>query len=548
MRPPARRHNRAAGRLLAAMLLSSVWNACGASSPPERQPPLLSACSISLPAAPRRIPPDIYGLAAAPLNVLSNYHAPLNRWGGNTACRYNWRLGNAWNTGTDWFFENVGIESQAWQGFLRRAEATGGRAIVTLPLLGFVAKDTQSFAFSIHKYGPQQKHDPHRPDAGNGVRPDGRPVTGNDRFDTSIVADPPFVAAWVTQMQHDFPKLFQERRIILALGNEPMLWNVTHRDVHPEPVSYDSYLSRFIAMARAVRQVAPNAEIAGPALWGWPAYTQSAADRERRDGADRQRHGNEPFLPWFLKQLHAHEQKTGERLLDIVTVHFYPQAEGVYSDATDLKATALRIESVRSLYDPTYRDPSWINDCVMLIPRLKRWVADSYPGLKIGITEYNWGGMEDVSGALALADILGIFGREGLDLACFWTYPPEGSYAARAYALYRNADGRGAAFGEQALDVNWDGTTPAGNPLSVYAARDTSCATVTLIAVNRSALPRTLRLTFNNIAVSQGTGYVVQSGCDEIVSAPAPFIVKDRVAQLTLDPRSVMHVRFPETP
>jgi len=56
---------------------------------------------------------------------------------------------------------------------------------------------------------------------------------------------------------------------------------------------------------------------------------------------------------------------------------------------------------------------------VELIPRLKRWVAQCYPGLKIGITEYNWGGEDDISGALALADILGVFGREGLDLGCY---------------------------------------------------------------------------------------------------------------------------------
>ena len=61
------------------------------------------------------------------------------------------------------------------------------------------------------------------------------------------------------------------------------------------------------------------------------------------------------------------------------------------------------------------------NNILMLIPRMKGWVASYYPGTKIGITEYNWGAEGYINGATAQADILGIFGREGLDLATRWT-------------------------------------------------------------------------------------------------------------------------------
>ena len=504
------------------------------------------SCQISFPSTPQPVSPDIYGMAVAPLRTLTNACVPLNRWGGNTACRYNWKLGNAWNTGNDWFFENVAIEHDAWQGFLRRTEQSGGRALVTLPLVGYVAKDTSSVAFPIRAYGPQQKTGPHRPDAGNGLHPDGTPVTGNDRSATSVVADPPFVAAWVRQMAQEFPRLFAERRIVFALGNEPMLWNVTHRDVHPRPVSYAEYLERFIAMAHAVRQVAPGAAIAGPELWGWPAYFQSALDRETKTGRDRSSHGGEDFLPWFLKQLKAYEDRTGERLLDIVTVHYYPQAEGVHSSSVDLKATALRIETTRSLFDPTYRDPSWINDRVELILRLKRWVAQNYPGLKVGITEYNWGGEEDISGALALADILGIFGREGLDMACYWTYPPDGSPAAAAYALYRNADGHGAAFGNSRLDVMWTGPASLHDQLSVYAARDEAAKVVTLMVVNKSALSQTLQIDFKDMNLLPGNEYRVDNSGPGIEAVREGVPVPGSSAQLKLAPRSIHHLRFSE--
>ena len=487
-------------------------------------------------------------MAAAPQDLVTSACVPLNRWGGNTACRYNWRLGDVWNTGNDWFFENVHVGHHAWQTFLTQADQSGGRALMTLPLVGFVAKDGQSCGFSVRKYGPQQKADTYRPDAGNGLQPDGKPVVGNNRADTSILADPTFVAAWVTQMKQDFPRLFAGHRILFALGNEPMLWNVTHRDVHPDPVSYDEYLSRFMAMAHAVRQVAPDVPIAGPELWGWPAYFQSALDRDTHDTRDRRQHGNEDFLPWFLKQLKAHEQQTGERLLDVLTVHFYPQAEGVGSASIDLKATALRLETVRSLYDPGYRDPSWINARVELIPRLKRWVAECDPGLKIGITEYNWGGEEDISGALALADILGIFGREGLDLACYWTCPKPGSLAAQAYQLYRNVDGHGAAFGSLSLDVTWRGAPGTHEHVSVYAARDEAQHAVTLMAVNQSALVRTVRFACKDVAILDGKGYCIAEQTSGIQPLENVLPVHDGEASLALAPRSISHLRFPEKP
>ena len=82
-----------------------------------------------------------------------------------------------------------------------------------------------------------------------------------------------------------------------------------------------------------------------------------------------------------------------------------------------------RNRSTRSLWDPNYVDETWINDRVQLIPRLKNWVDTYYPGTTIGITEYNWGAENHINGATAQADIFGIFGREGLDMAARWTTP-----------------------------------------------------------------------------------------------------------------------------
>ncbi len=57
---------------------------------------------------------------------------------------------------------------------------------------------------------------------------------------------------------------------------------------------------------------------------------------------------------------------------------------------------------------------------------MKAWIAAHYPGTKLSISEYNWGSDDGISGALAQAEALAIFGREGVDLATRWVAPADG--------------------------------------------------------------------------------------------------------------------------
>ncbi len=155
------------------------------------------------------------------------------------------------------------------------------------------------------------------------------------------------------------------------------------------------------------------------------------------------------------------------------------------------------------------------------------------------MTEYNWGGEEDISGGLALADILGIFGREGLDLACYWTTPAQGSFAAAAYALYRNVDGAGAHFGDEGLSAHWDGAPPEN--VSLYAALDRTAGVATVIVVNKSGLPHTVKLRWIGIAVGAGRGYSVAENEPRVIPMPEPAA---SVQPLVIAPKSAVHLRF----
>ena len=68
-----------------------------------------------------------------------------------------------------------------------------------------------------------------------------------------------------------------------------------------------------------------------------------------------------PLAEWSLQQMRAHEQATGQRLLDYLDEHYYPQAAGVFSNDTSAATNALRLRATRSLWDAGYVDESWIN-------------------------------------------------------------------------------------------------------------------------------------------------------------------------------------------
>merc|ERR1712154_747698 len=66
----------------------------------------------------------------------------------------------------------------------------------------------------------------------------------------------------------------------------------------------------------------------------------------------------------------------GQRVLDILDVHYYPAASGASMDCDENDATkvANRLQAPRSLYDPAYTDPSWINTEIALIPRFQGYI------------------------------------------------------------------------------------------------------------------------------------------------------------------------------
>src|SRR5204862_119848 len=126
------------------------------------------------------------------------------------------------------------------------------------------------------------------------------------------------------------------------------------------------------------------------------------------------------------------------------------------------------LDNEHSIWHSTHRyvHPTWINDTVKLIPRIKGWVATYYPGLPTAITEYNWGAESHINGATTQADILGIFGREGLDIGTRWTTPDPTTPTYKAMKMYRNYDVQKSTFGDTSVAA----TGPNPDNVAAFAA------------------------------------------------------------------------------
>ncbi len=461
--------------------------------------------SVDLSAARHAISPDIYGLNGADPAFAAEIGMPVARWGGNASTRYNFK-NHTYNTGSDWYFENiVAGPDNTVESFVQTNRDRGTKQIVTVPMSGWVAKDspdTHPFAcgFPATRFPTQDSFDQWDANCGNG-KLDGANITGAVPTDTSIPADASFDGAMVSHLVSQFGTAAHGGVAIYELDNEPVLWSSTHRDVHPDAVSYDELGGKGTATAAAIKAADPSAAVLGPSGWGYCEWVASGVDG-CGPGADAAAHGGLNLSQWYLKNMKDYSAAHGgKRFLNYFDQHYYPQISG----GTDADANALRLRSTRSLWDPTYVEESWIGPSgvnappLQFIRTMKTWVAQYYPGTKTAITEYNWGALDTINGALTQSDLLGIFGREGLDLATMWGEPQPTQPGAYAFRMYRNYDGAGSRFG----DVSVSAVSSDQGQLAVYGAQRLCDNALTLMVVNKTGTDQAAPL---SIARFNGTG------------------------------------------
>lgn len=541
-----------AGR--AALGALAIVAACGggsATTPPGGTPPSgggtstakTVSVSIALDQDRAAISPLIYG---------TNQDAGQTFWtvrrnGGNRSTGYNWE-NNFSNAGNDYLHNsdlynitNAGlpasdasIPGRAVTFVHDQSLAMGAQSIITLQMAGFVAADGN---------GPVTA-------AEAAPSPRWLKVAFRKPAKLSITPDLSDGVVYMDELVNLFVQRYgaagSPRGVrFYSLDNEPAIWSSTHARIHPQPVGAAELLSRSISLASAVKAVDPQAEILGPAEYGVQGYysLQSAPDWSALKGS------YDWYLDYYLDRMKKAEQTSGRRLLDVLDVHWYPEARGdsriVDGAATSAKDAQARLQAPRTLWDASYREDSWVQQALPsflpILPRLRRSIAQYYPGTKLAITEYDYGGKNTISGGLAQADVLGSFGQQGVYLATIWGLGSNDQFAIAGFKLYRDYDGQKGTFGATSVRATSDDPATA----SVYASIDDPDASVVhVVLLNKSGADSVMarvQLT-GGAALSSGEVWGFGGTSARITARPPISGIANNAFDYPLPPLSAVHL------
>jgi hypothetical protein len=451
---------------------SSVRGAAGAA--PASAAPALSVDAAS---GVHAIDPDIYGITwfynsggatDAHFAVFArSIHLPISRHGGDATTRYNWMVDSS-NAGNDWYFtggngdaKGTATPSKSVDHMIAANRATGTKQILTVPAIEYInAESPWHCGFPKADYPAQQAYNPYVPSGGgqcgNGYTSAGQELFGKNPLISDIPNTPAIQTAWVRHLVKTFGSAAAGGVAVYEMDNEPTAWGFEHRDVHPAPETCDELVKQTLTYAAAVKAGDPTAAVLGPGDIA-PADVFSC-------------NGTTNGL-WYLEQM-AHYQKThGTRLLDYYSMH-YPGCCGTDSLADTLAHIRLH----------------------------QAWIAQAYPGTKLGYDEWNDGAPTDFTASLNHADTLGLFGREGVELASFWGFNSTADPTAFVWRMYRDYDGVGGAFGETSVSAVSADTAK----LSVYAAKRSSDGALTIVVINKTAGALTSALAVTHFTETKG--------------------------------------------
>jgi len=477
--------------------------------------PINAAVDVTItidPAKTKPISPYVYGINFYSGNPGVSPLLTFDRAGGNRWTAYNWET-NASNAGSDYIYNNdsylsgSNVPAEAVRSFIAADQGQGLASLVTVQLQGLVSADEN---------GPVSVTSP--PDLT-------RFKTVVDKKGSTFTAMPPttdanvYMDEFVWALDQKLPGIFgahPTHATFLSLDNEPELWNSTHLEVQGHnPITSDDYITKTINLSKALKDQFPNVVIFGPVHYGFQGLYNWQGELSATPG------GTNWFPDKYLQALETASTAYGKPLVDVYDFHWYAEVyDASGTRILNLNGTTLTdaqvqliVQSPRNLSDPTFRDDGnsnpWIfNELgqtpINILGRLQAKINAEFSGMKVAITEYENGGWNHISGTIAEADTLGIFGSQGVFAANFW--PPNGtySYALAGFRAFRGFDGANARFGDTSLQA----TSSAVQNVIVYASLDSSMpGRVVFVAINRSSAAK---VTAINGQVLSGTAHLYQ--------------------------------------
>jgi mannan endo-1,4-beta-mannosidase len=478
------------------------------------------------------ISPYIFGTNS---NIIKNV-TTATRFGGNRTTGYNW-VNNYSNAGEDWYNSSDNYLPWIMQIPDKNQEDPGivltefhdlslnnnCFSLITLPMAGFVAKDKNGSVSETEK-APSKRW-------ARVINEKGSSFTLSPKKDSDTI----FIDECLNFLNQKYKS--NNKINAYSLDNEPALWAYTHPRIHPEKVTVKELIQKSSDLASTIKKMQNDALVFGPALYGFKAYLdlQDAPDWNNFKSTYNR------FIDAYLAEMKKESDKKKIRLIDVFDVHWYPEPNGVYNGDTSRDSSIRRMKAVRSLWDSSYIEDSWIGQWfapVAILKYIKASINKYYPGTKIAITEYNYSGNNHISGGIAQADFLGVLAKEDVYFASKWD--SISSYNASAFNIFRNYDGNYSKFGDLLIDNNYN----LQKDISFYTSTNSNDSnSVHIIAINSnydSTANITFRISskknFNNIKA-----WKFEANHSEITSINNLSEIVNNQINVILNPLSVNH-------
>ena len=480
----------------------------------------------------KSISPYIYGVNDH--NNLDKVTATAVRQGGNRYSAYNWET-NYSNAGSDWKNSSdthLSASSVPGTPAINLSKECNdhniGYKFTTLQMLGYVSADKDG-TVADSEVAPSSRWNVVK------ARKGGELSLTPDLTDNTVYMDE-YVNYLVKTLGDSTTSTGIQG---YSLDNEPALWFTTHAISHPERVTMSELVEKSIETASVVKDIDPNAEVFGPALWGYLACKQLADSDESNEWETIQAEGGYNwFIDYYLDEMKKASDKYGSRLIDCLDFHYYAQA-------TD--STADILQNVRTLYEEGFRENSWIGDMIQwcptdlpILPNVQNAVDKYYPGTKVAISEYDFYGGYDVSGAVVEAEALGCFADNNIYLATYWG-DGDSPYTISGINLFTNYDGKNSSFGDTLLETSIEDSSLSNAYASIDSDDDSQVNVVITNKDMNNDEKATVNLKNTDNEYKSGVVYGIVEGSSDIVVLAKIDDIKDNSFTVNLPSVSVVH-------
>ncbi len=206
------------------------------------------------------------------------------------------------------------------------------------------------------------------------------------------------------------------------MDNEPGIWSGTHDDVMKSQIPVEAYILMYNSVAKKARAKFPDIKIAGPIFaneWQWYNWNNNKVVS-----------GNTSYtlIEYFIKRISELQQSHGIRILDVLTLHFYP---------AETKPEHI-VQLHRVWFDKSYRYPGangvrragsgdWDSSIQeeYIFERCREWL-DQYMGedhgITFGVTEMGINSDDPDVSAVWYASTMGVFADEGCEIFTPWEW------------------------------------------------------------------------------------------------------------------------------